>query len=570
MSCETTSPATSTTFESSKSLFSNILESVPLLNRVIKNDKTPLHSMNNLTLKEETQECVESLSESKLNGENVLSCDAPTDPRVDLLFKTVRGISREYLESLLEESWNISPRDTLRTMFYIRDCRGGKGERNIFFDFMVWLWRKDRTLFEKNIPCVPFYGSFKDLRKIMETEKNSHCEMWSNDKWALHSDFEKIIISYWCNVLSNDVDNLYKNETVSLAAKWVSIQDARFCKEMKLSHKLFRRMIRLLRERLDIVECKMSSKEWDKIYFEKVCSVSMKRYNNAFERHCESRFSEYLESVKEERKINARPLYPSDIAGKYLNNLEEKEPNETDDFEWQKLLNKCRSNLSNKKILCMVDTSGSMNGKQLKVAISLGLFMSELYPESKFYRKFITFSSEPKLQEIHGNNLCERVRDLQKSEWSMNTNLQKLFELVLNESTSEDHPDLVLILSDMNFDVACQTQNTHFRWDSDGSMVMKNSSSTNLEEIERKYKQKGLTRPRLVFWNLRSTTVDFSSTKDFPWTKHLKNCQLVNGYSPSLINSLLEEGDISPISLLRKTIDNPRYDLVYTHLEENN
>jgi hypothetical protein len=462
---------------------------------------------------------------------------------LELFFKTTRGMSVDYLEFLLEESWKVSPRDTLRTMFYIRDCRGGKGEKKIFFQFMVWLWKNHREFFEKNVPCIPFYGCFKDLRKIIDV---------SQDK-----SLEQILITYWCKVLGKDVEALNRNEDITLAAKWVPIQDGRFSREMSLTHKLFRKMIRMLREKLDIVECKMSSREWDKIYFERVSSLSMKKYNQAFKRNCKDRVSEYLSM----RKTNVdNPRYPCDIVKPYMNVFDFVEPNETMEMAWDKLLTKCRSTMSNKKIICVVDTSGSMNGKPLEVAVSLGLLMSELYPESRFYRKFITFSSNPCLEEVQGETLCDRVKNLRKCEWGMTHHLQKTFHLLLEHSTSEDYPDVVLILSDMDFDKACGIHVNYLKWNEDNTQLLDQSSS-NLEEIERKYKERGLPRPKLIFWNLRND--NGSETFDFPSTS-VHNCQVIDGYSNRLMEQLLTQGDICPLSLFRRTIDNPRYDLVYS------
>jgi hypothetical protein len=584
MSCDKTSSAQNTQ-NSDRSLLSSIVGSVPLLRLVLDKNNVSSHpspmnvsvpsspfvsspkSSSSLEYSDseappplecqfcnalDTENCCDGVrDENGVTTENwAKSYESTLDPRLDLFFKTVRGMTPEYLEELLERSWEVSPRDTLRTMFYVRDCRGGKGERKIFFDFMVWLWRHHREYFEKNLPCIPFYGCFKDLRKIVETGNSISQEKG----WSLESDFEKMIVSYWCEVLGKDVEALNRNENITLAAKWVPIQNGKFCREMKLTHKLFRRMVRLLREKLDIVECKMSAGEWDKIYFERVCSLSMKKYSNAFRKHCDTRFSEYLESVKKgEKKMNVGQLYPSDIAGPYFG-FASAEVNETMEVAWEQLLTKCRSTLckSNKKFICVVDTSGSMNGKPLEVAVSLGLFLSELYPESRFYRNFITFSFQPTLQKVEGDTLRDRIRNLQTAEWAMNTNLQKVFDLLLDQSTPEDHPDTVLILSDMQFDQACENS----QWgDSDLS------TSTNLEEIERKYAEKGLTRPRLIFWNLRANTVDF------PATTAGRDCGLVSGYSTSLMNALLEDGEISPMALYRNTIDNPRYDLVYTSFQ---
>jgi hypothetical protein len=577
MSCDKTNTASNLP-EESRSIFSSIVGSVPLLRRVLDRKSetsegisspmsvdTPSSSSLDYSSSEDDSDmpelecrlCDSVCPQDGCHTENgAKSYESTTDPRLDLFFKTVRGITTEDLEELLTRSWEVSPRDTMRTMFYVRECRGGKGERKIFFDFMFWLWRHHREYFEKNITCIPFYGCFKDLRKIVET--GNHIS-WEKG-WSLEPSFEKTIVSYWCEVLGKDVEALNRNENITLAAKWVPVQNGKFCKEMKLTHKLFRKMIRLLREKLDIVECKMSAGEWDKIYFERVCSLSMKKYSNAFRKHCESRFSEFLESVKKgEKKMNVGQLYPSDIAGPYLG-FSSSEVNETMEVAWEQLLTKCRSTLckSNKKFISVVDTSGSMNGKPLEVAVSLGLFLSELYPESQFYRKFITFSHNPTLQAVQGETLRDRVRNLHSGDWGMNTNLQKVFTLLLDQSTPEDHPDVVLILSDMQFDTACQSRQDFIGWGEESDATIINQSSTNLEEIERKYTEKGLVRPRLIFWNLRANTIDF------PATTAVRDCGLVSGYSTSLMSALLEDGEISPMSLYRKTIDNPRYDFVYS------
>jgi hypothetical protein len=358
--------------------------------------------------------------------------------------------------------------------------------------------------------------------------------------------YESQIVSFWCEILKQDSNDLLQGRSITLAGKWVPIQDGRFCRHMNLSHKQFRKMVRSLREKLDIVECKMSSRDWENITFEKVCSLSMKRYGNAFRKHCQERFSAYLESVKKgEKKMNVGQLYPSDIAGQFLRN--ESCDEEMLNVAWEQLLQKTKSSLSKspKRFLCVVDTSGSMSGQPLDVAVSLGLFLSELNPDSRFYRKFITFSESPCLQHTTGETLKERIQSIGEADWGMNTNLQKVFSLILDESSCEDHPDVVIVLSNMQFDQAF----SEHKW---------GSGSTNLDEIEIRYKEAGIARPRLIFWNLRADTIDF------PATTSVADCALVSGFSTSLLDSLLEDGEISPMGLYRKTIDSIRYDQVYT------
>ena len=55
------------------------------------------------------------------------------DARVEFFFKAVRGLKDDHLRIRLENSWAEDPLDTLRIIFQARDCRGGKGERQLFF-----------------------------------------------------------------------------------------------------------------------------------------------------------------------------------------------------------------------------------------------------------------------------------------------------------------------------------------------------------------------------------------------------------------------------------------------------
>ena len=94
------------------------------------------------------------------------------DPRVVLFMKSVRGLelcdpskeddTEKFLEFLLEECWKLSSLDTLRLIFHIRDCRGGKGEKLIFRASCRWLLKNHPQELKNNLQHVPFYGTWKD------------------------------------------------------------------------------------------------------------------------------------------------------------------------------------------------------------------------------------------------------------------------------------------------------------------------------------------------------------------------------------------------------------------------
>jgi hypothetical protein len=62
-------------------------------------------------------------------------------------------------------------------------------------------------------------------------------------------------------------------------------------KELKITPKELRK---ILVENTKVVEQKMSAKEWDKIEYEKVPGKAFNLYKNAFEKHDNSRFLDFV------------------------------------------------------------------------------------------------------------------------------------------------------------------------------------------------------------------------------------------------------------------------------------
>jgi hypothetical protein len=201
---------------------------------------------------------------------------------------------------------------------------------------------------------------------------------------------------------------------------------------------------------------------------------------------------------------------------------------------------------SNERILPVVDVSGSMDQPisgqvtAMDAAISLGLYISERNV-GVFKDQFITFSERPNFVKLVGD-LSQRYQSMSKSDWGYNTNIQKVFDLVLNSakksSVKEDQmPTKILILSDMEFD-ACSEDSK------DLSMY---------EMVKEKYAQSGYKLPQIVFWNLSGRV------GNVPVTIHSSGTALVSGFSPTILKSLLG-GDLSPEKVMLKTIVQDRYD----------
>jgi hypothetical protein len=213
--------------------------------------------------------------------------------------------------------------------------------------------------------------------------------------------------------------------------------------------------------------------------------------------------------------------------------------------QWKSLPNFMEG--TTERILPVVDVSGSMGSivsgsiTCLDVAISLGLYISERN-EGVFKDSFITFSEKPELQVLSGT-LKERYEQMSQADWGMNTNLNLVFNLILNQALKhkvlpEDMPSKILIMSDMEFDQATR------------------QSDSAIQMIRRQYEESGYTLPQIIFWNIQSRG------KNFPVRHNELGTALISGLSPSIVKSVLGGKEMTPVSIMNETINSERYSII--------
>jgi hypothetical protein len=293
-------------------------------------------------------------------------------------------------------------------------------------------------------------------------------------------------------------------------------------------------------ENSNTVEQLMCAKEWSSIEYSKLPSKAMSGLMRSFKKNDKERFEAYLQSVSNgETKINTGAVYPYDI----IKNLRFGDIDGAN-VQWDALPNYLESN--NERLLPVVDVSGSMscsagnnpNLTCLDVAVSLGLYISERNVGS-FKDAFITFSDTPELQVL-GGSLAERYVQLASSDWSMSTNLESVFNLILNKAiessvSQNEMPSMILVLSDMEFNEATS-------WDLSAQKM-----------IERMYFEAGYEMPKIVYWNIHAMSSNFPVHFDENAT-----C-LVSGFSPSILTNLLSGNDMTPYSMMLNVINSERY-----------
>ena len=422
----------------------------------------------------------------------------------------------------------------LRVAAWVRDVRGGAGERQLFRDILVHLEKTDPESAKALLAKVPELGRWDDLF-VFKTN-------------ALKE------VAY--TMLGDAL-----REKNGLAAKWTPRQ-GKIAAEIRnffgMSPKFYRKS---LVEMTNVVEQNMCAKDWNGINFSHVPSVAASRYKKAFNRNTPTYAAYVAELMKDpkdrtvEVKVNAGAVYPYDvlkgrISTGYGSIKFDKTELDLIQKQWEALPNY----VGDANILPLVDVSGSMTcaaggtGSKSKltcmeVAVSLGLYLADKNT-GKFKDTFLTFSSSPELKTLKGN-INEKIDQMVSSDWGMSTDLNRAFDKILDVAIkgkvpNSEMPEMLLILSDMQF-----------------NQCIKHDDSA-IEMIARKYEAAGYALPKVVFWNLNAAygnaPVKFDKT----------GTALVSGFSPAIVKPLLsgDMDDFSPAAVMMKTIMDDRYTVI--------
>ena len=434
----------------------------------------------------------------------------------------LRTRTDEDVISLFSKAFAEDPLVAVKTLFFIRDVRGGQGERKTFRTCFNWISKEYPEVAIKNFANVVEFGRWDDLFCTRGTRIwNTHVLPFIKNEWS-----------------SNKTSLFYKwlpsQNASSVTTKQIATEIINY---LGISPRTYRKTLSEKRAELDVVERKMCANHWDQINYKGVPSKAALNYKDAFEKHDHDRYQQYIQDVKSGKTtINAGTLYPYDIVEKCF----VYDDSSTLDVLWNALPDYTEGDTSNG--IVVADVSGSMSGRPMAVSISLAMYISERN-QGAFKDRFITFSEKPSLQRVLGNNIREKVNNLQSADWGMSTNLESVFNLILD--TAQEHnipaselPSKIYIVSDMEFNVAC------------------NPKATLFQTIEEKYKEAGYERPELVFWNVNArnthTPVRFDE----------KGTCLVSGCSPSILKSLLAGSITSAEQIMLETINVKRYDSV--------
>ena len=541
-----------------------------------------------------------------------------------LFFALVRGCDADRVVLLMDkclyrhtgEDQSSVVADLFVMTFQTRDCRGGKGERDLFYHMLLHLYKSFPNTVVRLLEFIREYGYFKDFFRILEIQQHALDPLYDH--------FRTKVLDFIVNQLIADESNLEANRPhlVSLCAKYAPREGKHFSKgalssiyksiveklypgsgSKQQSRKHYRQLIARLMGALDVTEVKMCSKRYREIDFSKVPSVCSKKFAKAFLNEKTGDHSELTNAEEEvgnrypddpdrvacrqnlrlavgNKKLKGSQLFPHEIVktlyeARRLSSLEKEMLN----VQWSDIKSKLCAELAGSgadkkspsvnvgKLVPLSDVSGSMSGVPMIVSIALGILISEVNHPA-FRDRVLTFDSSPSWVDLGGcSTISAKVDVLKHAPWGGSTDIQKAFDLIYRVARehslpAEDIPDLI-IFSDMQFDECSK------------------GLTTQLENVRSMFHRLGVeisgtpyAAPRIIFWNLRGDTVGF------PATAADENVQLLSGFSPSLLKHVLDGEELAvdedcsdpscdqqapshrkpnPYQTLRKVLDDERY-----------
>ena len=427
----------------------------------------------------------------------------------------------------------------IKLLFKIRDHKDGNGERLYFYKLFLRLHERIPSVVEASLGLLtggynsnmelendkPF-GGFVDLNKLYDL-----CE----DK---HKNLKTAIVNYYIKCMIKDRYAV----APSLAVKWIPRENKMhdvLAKEIAISlfadneplhkkMKKYRQFIKDVMDKIVIIEKLMTEGRWDEIEVKNIGSKALMKYLYAFKnedkktgaiRHPDDEkrmilrekiLTEFNKSPEESR-MNVSVLQPYEITRDIINGklLPEQEADviamwSKFEYEWNKDLEEANIGEDDMDMVIMSDVSYSMSGIAMEACIALSLLFANRLKEP-WKNKVLTFDSVPQWFDIPEHmNIVQKIKYLLEAPWGGSTNIGLALERMLdtavkNKIKPEDMPSKLLILSDMQFDQACQPGDEFL---------------TGYEFIESKYKRYKLPMPHIIFWNLRGNTSGYVNKSD--------------------------------------------------------
>ncbi len=473
-----------------------------------------------------------------LNG--AISNTSTLNPVLDFFSKAgaMRGQEAKAF-TLFQKAFDADPQSAIRCLFYLRDIRGGQGERSVFRYILNQL--DEDFVNTKLAQYIPEYGRWDEVPVNQYTVEHLIAKQLQEDMANMKEGKGISLLAKWLPSENAGKASLIEARKVAELLGWTGKPSEREVDATTFKRvpnlRTYRKNITGLRKYYDnFLERLMSEKRWGEIDYSTLPSQAHKKHVKAFLRNDEERYRAYLGKVeKGEAKINSGTLFTYQLYDMVNGGGDEKAANAL----WSGLPDYTKG----QNALVLADVSGSMTWGAgsvvpMSISVSLALYFAERNVGA-FKDYFMTFTSQSRLQKVHGSTLSAKMRSIENAEWGGSTNLQSAFDAILRaavnaKASPAEMPSTLYIISDMQFNVATSA-----------------NDKTNLEVMAQKYQAAGYELPHVVFWNANAIG------DDAPATMHDDRVTLISGANQSTFQFVVEGK--SPMESMLDILNSDRY-----------
>ena len=528
-----------------------------------------------------------------VNHEVVYTADGVGDSRVALFAMLNRGLDPEVLQNAIrtvfaDSTKNVQPEmqlDMFLMAFQTRDIRGGKGEKQLFYQFMKTLYELDPLITTNVLRHIPEYGCWRDMWELIKEVPELTDEVLKVTRDAFMTDRLHLAAGSTgkMSLLAKWLPR--EGSTYAIAAKMIAAFLYPTVTNGKKRMMLYRKDVSDMNKALKTVEINMCGGTWNTIEPDHIPGRCLKNHSKAFynlERkngvesfrypdsedrmECRQHFLTWKEELKAGTKKakGADVVMPHELVTQTLECGRSADEQDITQAQWVSIRDKMAAGGGLGKAVAMCDFSGSMNGLPKLISLALGILISEVTHPS-FKDHILSFDSDPKWHSFAGKpTLQEKLTSISHHlGQGLNTDFYKACMCILGRMVKRrvpvgEEPEDLIVLTDMGFDAASINRDMNSNhYNIEPQPYQLEAIRTAFKEAGEKVwgKGKGWKPPRIVIWNLRAEYDDFHATADQDGVVQL------SGWSPNVLK-VLEKGRVevrTPYETMREILDDKRY-----------
>lgn len=464
-------------------------------------------------------------------------------------------------------------------MFELRNCRGGKGHRNIFIQMWNTIYEYYPRQMDSFISFIPQYGTWRDINTLITTgTEQLRLRLYDFIVDGLRKDI---------NILTNGTTN-----ELSFVAKWCPKEGSAADKKCNASRHIaqrlypelyaenftmalrkYRQEVGRLNKALHTTEVLMCNKQFSKINFNEVPKKALIKYNHAFlnvsvmdetetrhpddedRKECRIHYEQYLNGLTRVSKEIKNKPYNTLLLNEIIDRIQITS-NDVEIIElesiWNLYMNSHNYTLSRGMLYTTVQDEHN-------ISTSLALAIASQQTVPAYKNRCITCANEPTLIEIPTNvPLLDKIKYITKNiiQSGGSIDFVKTMELILTQAriyrlSPENIPKWCLIISNESFHI---------------SNIHREKLSIEFEKTGIEICGKPYTVPEIIVWNISK------NNEQYPVVYTELGCKLIHGFSQVLFKEVMYDiskvQSITPWTNLKFILDDYDYEPLRVAIRE--